>query len=73
MKQRFKPAKVYRYEVAENGLREQVKRLVDTFDIEIFISLSNGAPNSANNILTVNSTHIAITEYTELRETDIIE
>lgn len=73
MRQKLHKAKVYRYCNKLNDINEQVKVLVDTFEIELAISTTNGAFNSANNVKTTNSTHTGFTYDNRLRESDIIE
>lgn len=75
MIQKLKPGKVFRYETKLNDLNEQIQELTAIFDIDLAVSSTNGAFNSANNVKTINSTHTAIlgNSNCELRESDLIE
>lgn len=73
MTQRLRKANLYRYITKLNGLKEETKELTAICEIEIAVSTTNGAFNSANNVKTTNSTHTAYTKAYGLRESDIIE
>lgn len=73
MTQKLKKATVYRYETKLNEYREEQKGLTAICEIEIAVSTTNGAFNSANNVKTTNSTHTAFTKAVGLREDDIID